>query len=147
MIFKNPPPDFQKEIDVVGCYVMNDGKFLMLRRHAHKTSGNAWGLPAGKRNADETIEQAMQRELQEETGIEIPEENLRYFDYVSVRHEGHDFHYHMFSVGCDVVPEVRLSPSEHQAFRWVTAEDALLMPLVHDQDECVQIFFSADLVP
>jgi len=141
MIFKEPPADFEKQSDVVGCYVLHDGRFLMLHRHAHKSNGNTWGLPAGKRDGTEPLAEAMRRELREETGIDVPGSTLAFFDSVAVRHVGHDIEYHMFSVDLRSRPEVRLSETEHRDFRWVTPEEALAMPLVHDQDECIRLFF------
>lgn len=143
MIFKEPPENFKKQIDVVGCYVIHGGRFVLLHRHEHKSNGNTWGLPAGKRDGDEELIAAMQRELREETGIEVPLEMITYFDSVAVRHGVYDIEYHMFSVVLPELPEIRLSESEHQAFRWATPEEALTMPLVHDQDECIRMFFKA----
>jgi|SRR3989344_1874253 len=141
MIFKEPPADFKKQIDVVGCYVLHESRFLMLHRHAHKSNGNTWGLPAGKRDGDEALPVAMRRELREETGIEVSESSLLFFDSVAVRHAVHDIEYHMFSVSLPERPNVRLSESEHHDFRWVTPAEALALPLVHDQDECIRLFF------
>ncbi|OGG59756.1 hypothetical protein A2765_04170 [Candidatus Kaiserbacteria bacterium RIFCSPHIGHO2_01_FULL_56_24] len=146
MIFKEPPVDFNKQFDIVGCYVMHEDRFLMLHRHAWKPNGNTWGLPAGKRDGEESLLHAMQRELREETGIRVLESELRYFDHVSVRHDEHDFRYHMFSLSFDEALEIQLSESEHQAFRWVTPNETLSMPLVHDQDECIRMFFGRVLV-
>lgn len=143
MIFKQPPTDFKKEVDVVGCYVLHDGRFVVLHRHDHKSNGGLWGLPAGKCDPDEQVKAAMVRELREETGIHIALDELTYIRAVSVRH-GHDFEYHMFTLSLPSAPEIQLSPSEHQAFRWVTPEESLLLPLVHDQAECTKIMFGIE---
>ena len=141
MLFKTPPADFKKWADVVACYVQNGGDIILLHRHAHKSNGNTWGLPAGKIDAGETMHQAMRREIREETGIEIPETDLVYFDSVFVRHEGRDFHYHMFSTTLGERPEIRLSPSEHKAAVWVSPREALSMNLIFDLDECIRLFY------
>lgn len=73
MIFQEAPIDFNKEIDVVGCYVQYDGKFVLLHRQPHKTNGNRLGLPAGKVDPGETVHRAMSREIKEETGLDISE--------------------------------------------------------------------------
>lgn len=146
MIFREAPADFKKKLDVVGCYVQHGGRFLMLHRHAHKSNGNTWGLPAGKRDGGESLSVAMQRELREETGIDVPESSLMFFDTVAVRHAGPDIEYHMFSVSLPERPIVRLSVSEHQDFRWVTPAEALSMPLVHDQDDCIRLFFGTGIL-
>lgn len=146
MIFKVAPPDFKKEIDVVGCYVQHDDAFLLLHRHAHKTNGNKWGLPAGKQDAGESPVEAMARELREETGLITPEDSFEYFDSVLVRNEGHDIQYHMFSLIFSERPAIQLSASEHQAFQWMTPQEALAADLIHDQDECIRLFFGMGIL-
>ncbi len=84
----------------------------------------------------------MVRELREETGIEVSEEKIVFFRSVAVRHAGRDFGYHMFSLRLNERSDIRLSPNEHQGYQWVTPEEAPALPLVHDQDECIQMFFS-----
>ncbi len=66
---KEKPIDFNKQFDVIGCFVEHDGKFLLLCRHPHKANGGKWGLPAGKMDTDESAIQAVLRETQEETGL------------------------------------------------------------------------------
>ncbi len=141
MIFRKEPLDFKKEIDVVGCYVQHDGKFVLLHRHAHKTNGNTFGLPAGKMDKDENIHQAMSREVREETGLEIPENDLEYFDSLFVRNEGHDIVYHMFSVSLADKPEIKINDLEHKAFVWVSPSESLQMKLIHDLADCTKLFY------
>jgi 8-oxo-dGTP diphosphatase len=142
MIYKDPPADFKKEIDVVGCYVEHSGTFLLLHRHNHKSNGNTWGLPAGKAEPNETPLLAMVRELREETGLEVPASELDYFGAVSVRHNSHDFEYHMFSIAFENMPAIQIAKQEHQGFRWSTPQQSLTMNLVEDQDDCIKLFFN-----
>ncbi|MEK7564441.1 MAG: NUDIX hydrolase [Patescibacteria group bacterium] len=141
MIFQEAPPDFNKEIDVVGCYVQYDGKFVLLHRQPYKTNGNKLGLPAGKVDRGENIHQAMSREIKEETGLEIPEENLEHIGTVFVRNEGHDIGYHMFITHLSAQPEVIISPKEHQAYIWASPSEALKMDLIHDLDDCIKMYY------
>ena len=108
MIYSTEPAGFKRGIDVVGCYIEHAGTFLLLYRQPHKPNGNKWGMPAGKVDIGETKNQAMIREVREETGIEIAEADLQYFDSVFVQHEGTDFIYHMFSVQLIEQPKLRL---------------------------------------
>lgn len=55
----------------VGVLVREDGAFLLTSRPAGKAYAGYWEFPGGKLEADETIEQALRRELQEEIGITI----------------------------------------------------------------------------
>lgn len=141
MIFKKRPDDFKSGMSVVACYIENDGKFVMLHRHPHKSNGDRWGLPAGKIDLGETMYESMVREIREETGIEIQENDLNYFDSLFVRHEDRDFEYHMFSTQLKGKQEIVLSESEHKDFVWTTPEEALSMNLIYDLDECIRLFY------
>lgn len=141
MIFREPPADFDKSMEIVACYVEHGGEFILLHRHPHKSNGNRWGLPAGKVDSGETKHQAMAREIREETGLEISEEKLNYFDSLYVRHEGRDFFYHMFSTALEHKPDVVISPKEHKAYIWTSPRDSLGMDLIFDLDECTKLFY------
>jgi 8-oxo-dGTP diphosphatase len=56
-------------ISVAGVVVRADGRVLLLR-HRYWMTGT-WGLPGGIMKSGETIEQALRREVKEETGYEV----------------------------------------------------------------------------
>ncbi len=142
MMFKEAPADFKNDAkDIVGCYLEHDGRFLLLHRHHHKSNGGKWGLPAGKMDDGESRIEAVKRELYEETDVDISEDQLAYFDSRFVRMEPYDFVWHMFSTKVEEKPEIRLSPTEHQDFIWVTPAEALEMDLIHDLPESIQLFY------
>jgi ADP-ribose pyrophosphatase YjhB (NUDIX family) len=53
----------------VGGAVVWDGRLLLVRRASHRGRGN-WQVPGGFLEPDETIEQAVVREVAEEAGVE-----------------------------------------------------------------------------
>jgi 8-oxo-dGTP diphosphatase len=55
----------------VGVLIREDGAFLLTSRPAGKAYAGYWEFPGGKLEADESVEQALQRELHEELGITI----------------------------------------------------------------------------
>jgi 8-oxo-dGTP diphosphatase len=62
----------RKIVDVaVGILMQADDSFLMTTRPAGKVYAGYWEFPGGKIERGETLEQALQRELQEEIGITI----------------------------------------------------------------------------
>ncbi len=144
MIFKTEPADFKKEIDVVGCFVNSGGKFILLHRQPNKVSGGEWGFPAGKIDKGETMSRAMQREIFEETGLQISEDNLKFLGSIFVRNEGHDFGFHMFSTTLPSQMEVVVNPSEHKASAWVSAAEALKMDFIYGLDDCIELFYQEE---
>ncbi len=55
----------------VGVLIDAHGKFLLTSRPVGKVYAGYWEFPGGKLEGDETVEQALRRELQEEIGITI----------------------------------------------------------------------------
>jgi ADP-ribose pyrophosphatase YjhB (NUDIX family) len=63
------PERYNKGYNIgVGGAVVRDGRLLMVRRASRHGRGN-WQLPGGFIEPDETIEQAVVREVLEETGV------------------------------------------------------------------------------
>lgn len=58
------------------CIVMRGDEVLLVRRGREPYKG-CWALPGGFMEMDETIERCAVRELQEETGIEVGQGQLR----------------------------------------------------------------------
>jgi 8-oxo-dGTP diphosphatase len=101
-------------IEVAAGIVCRDGKILITQRRSQDHLGDLWEFPGGKREAEETFENCLRRELREELGIEVvvgdlvetvthqyPEQtvHLKFYRCVWVRNEPQ-------AIGC-------------QAFAWV----------------------------
>jgi ADP-ribose pyrophosphatase YjhB (NUDIX family) len=54
----------------VNAVVILDKKILLVKRSEKLMEGGKWGLPGGFVNRDETVDEAVSRELKEETGWE-----------------------------------------------------------------------------
>jgi mutator protein MutT len=63
----NPNP----EIEVAAGLVFRRGKLLISQRPPEAHQGGLWEFPGGKREARETFEACLARELREELGIEV----------------------------------------------------------------------------
>jgi len=70
-------------IEVSAALIFRDGKLLITQRHAKSHLGGLWEFPGGKREAGETFEQCLVREIREELGVEIAVREL--FD--EIRHD------------------------------------------------------------
>ena len=56
---------------VAGVLYREDGAFLACQRPAHKARGLCWEFPGGKREAGETFQQCLERELMEELELDV----------------------------------------------------------------------------
>ena len=142
MIFQKKPEDFNPEIRVVSSFIEKNGLILLLRRQDHKPQGDTWGVPAGKIDDGENKEEAVEREIEEETGLKFPSSEFSHHGKVYVRYPSYDFVYHMFHVqmnGRD--GGVKINPEEHKDYRWVKPESSLEMKLIRDLDSCIELFY------
>jgi mutator protein MutT len=60
-----------KTIEVSAALIFRDGQLLITQRHAKSHLGGLWEFPGGKREAGESFEQCLVREIREELGVEI----------------------------------------------------------------------------
>ena len=60
-----------KPIEVAAGLVFRDGKLLITKRPEGSHLAGLWEFPGGKREANETIERCLHRELKEALGIEV----------------------------------------------------------------------------
>lgn len=63
-------------IDVAAGLVFFDGKLLITQRPSTGHLADFWEFPGGKREAGESFEVCLRRELREELGIEVEAESL-----------------------------------------------------------------------
>lgn len=116
-------------IATVGALIFNPtGEVLMIR--THKWS-DLWGIPGGKIKWGEPSEDALRREIKEETNLEI--EDIQFVlvqDCIHSKEFYRDAHFILlnYTCRCGVDPRVRLN-EEAREFRWVTVEAALQMKI------------------
>ncbi len=84
----------QKPEVAVGALVLRDNKVLLVKRN-HPPAQGLWALPGGRVNLGETLQQAAQREIKEETGLDIiPGPPIYSFDSIHRDSDGQvRFHY------------------------------------------------------
>ena len=107
---------------VVGAVICRDDKFLLLERAPSDFMGGLVELPSGTVDAGEDLLTALAREVQEETGLAITTilAYLGSFDYTS----GSGKKTRQFNFLVETNPgEVKLEPSEHQAYHLVALSD------------------------
>ncbi|HEV7926373.1 MAG TPA: NUDIX domain-containing protein [Verrucomicrobiae bacterium] len=115
-------------ICTVGALIFNDDRMLMIR--TQKWS-NLWGIPGGKIKFGEPSVRALEREIKEETNLDIGEIIfVMAQDCIQSTEFYRRAHFVLLNYTCRArgPVEVRLN-EEAQEFRWVTAAQALEMPL------------------
>lgn len=61
-----------KRVDVaVGVVINAEGKILVAKRLPHQHQGECWEFPGGKIEANESVSEALKRELHEEVGLDV----------------------------------------------------------------------------
>lgn len=128
-VYRIKPAGFSSKLDVAACYIQVGNHYLFLHRAKDSFQPFTWGLPAGKFEAGETPHQAVVREVREEIGISLKQEELRYIAPLYVRYPHLDFTYHAFLHKCVERPRVQLS-HEHTDYRWLKPEEVLSLPLI-----------------
>jgi 8-oxo-dGTP pyrophosphatase MutT (NUDIX family) len=93
-------------------------------------------LPAGKIDLGETEEQAVVREVFEETGFSIDPSKLEFVKKITWDFEEKIVEFTAYRTKLESYIEVNVNKNEHQGFAWVTAKECYartdLMHGVHD---------------
>ena len=120
---------YEHPIATVGALIFNsEQKVLMIR--THKWS-DLWGIPGGKPKFGESSLDALRREIQEETKLDI--ENIRFVlaqDCIHSREFHRDAHFVLLNYVCRAPgdQEVHLN-EEAEEHQWLHLEEALQLPL------------------
>lgn len=114
----------------VGALIFNaEGKVFLMRSHKWRSK---WVLPGGHIELGEWMEQALRREVKEETNLDIRDiEFICFQEFVYDERFWQRRHFIFFDYACKTdSTEVKLN-DEAEEFTWVTLEQALEMPVEH----------------
>lgn len=95
-----------------------DEKILIALRPNEAMLGGLWEFPGGKQKDDEKIQQTIERELNEELGVEVK----AYKELTSLKHTYSHFSITMHAWHCKLISG-KPTPKESQEIRWVTKEE------------------------
>jgi len=124
-----PADDVEPPLATVGALIFNGaGEVLMIR--THKWSG-LWGIPGGKIKWGETSENALHREILEETGLKVS--GIQFVlvqDCIHSKEFYRDAHFVLLNYTCRCAgkPKVILN-EEGREFRWLAPAAAKKLPL------------------
>lgn len=106
-----------KEIRVSAAIIHIDGKIYATRR-GNGTFKGMWEFPGGKREAGETGEEALIREIREELDAGIKIDSF----LATIEYQYPDFHLVMDCYTATVI-EGKLTLKEHDDARWLSLDD------------------------
>ena len=107
-------------VPVVGGLLSSNGKLLLCHRRPNRTSyPDVWDVPGGHVDGDETIQQALVRELDEELGIQV--EPPQGDPWVTL--QSNDLELHLFLIDRWMGDPQNLAVEEHDDIRWVSEDE------------------------
>ncbi|MGC8812525.1 MAG: NUDIX hydrolase [Candidatus Aenigmatarchaeota archaeon] len=124
---------------VVSCLLEKDGKILLVKRKKSKKAfPSFWGVPTGKVKAGETLEEALIREVKEETGLEVEPLKL-----LHITQEFHDNHHHLvFAFKAKIIGGNLKPKSDVCEARWFKPSEikVKLQPVAKEQIKSLNVF-------
>jgi mutator protein MutT len=101
-------------IEVSAALIFHRGKLLITQRHAKAHLGGLWEFPGGKREAGESFEQCLVREIREELGVEISVGEL----FEEISHDYPEKSVHLKFFLCQIISG-EPQPLDCAAVKWV----------------------------
>lgn len=125
---KNEYPDMPRV--GVGAVVIEDGRVLLVRRGVPPSRG-LWAIPGGGLNLGESLAQAAEREIQEETGIIIEAgEPIYSFDFIERDPDGRiRFHYVIIDLMAHYRSGEPQGADDALEARWFAPDEVLTVPI------------------
>lgn len=106
-------------INVVAAIITNsEGKILIAQRNLKKSQGGLWEFPGGKIELNETLEEAIVREIKEELNMEIKCNN--YFD--EKIYEYPDKTIKLIALNCSMISD-NYKVLEHEKIAWINLDE------------------------
>ena len=114
----------QFPITTVGALIFNPAREVLMIR-THKWS-NLWGIPGGKIKWGETAEDALLREIKEETNLDVT--NIQFAmvqDCIRSKEFFKEAHFVLLNYTCDTTSTAVTLNDEAEEFQWLTPAHAL----------------------
>lgn len=111
-----------------GALILNsEGKAFLMRSHKWR---DRYVVPGGHIELGETIEEALVREIREETGLEIHDiEFIGFQEFIFDDAYWKKRHFIFFDYACRTDSTEVVLNDEGQAYAWVPLEEALTFPI------------------
>ena len=129
----------------VGAVIVHDKRVLLVRRANPPLQGE-WSIPGGLVETGETAQEAVVREVREETCLNIqPTQLIEVFERIlKDEHSRVQYHYVLLDYRCTVVGGNAQAASDVSELRWTKLEE--LESLSVPPETCAVIRKTADIV-
>ena len=107
----------------VGAVIVHEGRVALIQRGKEPLRGR-WVIPGGTVELGESLEDAVVREVLEETGLEVrPEEVVLVFDRILKDETGVRYHYVIIDYRCRYLAGELVAGTDAAAAAWVRPEE------------------------
>lgn len=115
----------------------NEGKILLLRRKSHEPKDPwCYELPKGNLEGEETKEEAILREIEEETGIKVSEADLQ--DFKRYGFDG----FECWACRCILSDKPEVKMYAHDDFKWLEPSEAIKLKLILGLKEVLRDYYN-----
>lgn len=115
--------EMRHPVPAVAAIIMRDGEILLVRRGAEPGIGK-WSVPGGSVEIGERLEEALKREVREETGLEIEVGDLAGLtDLIVKKNDEIQFHYVLIDYFATAMSGEPVAATDACDCRWVPLDE------------------------
>jgi acetyl-CoA carboxylase carboxyl transferase subunit beta len=115
-------------IPSVGAVIVDEGRILVVLRGGGAHAGE-WAVPGGRQQYGETMDEAVRREVREETGLEIEVGDPLWIGDIIDDSDPPSFHYAVVDFAAFVIGGELLAGDDAADVRWVDLGEVRELPL------------------
>lgn len=125
---------------VVSCFLEHNGEVLLLKRAKKDSQYGLWGIPGGKQHDNESLEEALLREIKEEISLELVNDHIEILCKTQMKNicDG-EYFLHIYYAKLLKRPQITLNQSEHSEFAWTRIENFKEYPLLFCQGQAFDL--------
>ncbi len=140
-VFENGDEASLRHAVVQGIVLNQDNQLMLIKRAVNLIEGSKWALPGGYVERDETLPEALTREVKEETGWEI--KNIKLISiYDNPNRPREDRQNIAFNYICLATKQTGQHDHEVTATHWFSLTDPVVKNLAFDHSNAVNDFIS-----
>ena len=134
-------PNFNLKTTVVTCFIEWNDQVLVLKRAKKDSHPGTWCTPGGKSKKNESLEEAVIREVWEETYINLDSIQPITKCYIRSMNCGCDYLLAVFFKVLNKKQKIKLNFEEHQASKWVFKNQFCSLNLLPFQKESFELVY------